>query len=199
MEEGPIARSPSEVTQLLDAVAGGSKSAAGELLPLVYGELRRLAAAYLRGERADHTLQATALVHEAYLKLADTRAAEWQDRAHFFAVAAQAMRRILVDHARAHGTIKRGGGGGEKQATRLDAAVALIQERAIDLEALDEALVRLAEIDAQKARIVELRFFGGMSVEEAAEVLGVSSRTVERDWTMARAWLRGHIGRGDEL
>jgi RNA polymerase sigma factor (TIGR02999 family) len=179
-----------DVTRLLEAAAGGSRSAIDELLPVVYEELRRMAAAQLNSERAEHTLQATALVHEAYLKLVDQRTAGGTSRAQFFGVAAQAMRRVLVDHARGRGRVKRGGGRGK---TALDEAVVMLEERAEDLVALDEALGRLAAIDPQKGRVVELRFFAGFSAQETADLLGLSLRTVERDWTMARAWLRGQV------
>jgi RNA polymerase sigma factor (TIGR02999 family) len=159
------------------------------LAPLVYEQLRSLAEACLRRERPGHTLQPTALVHEAYLKLAGQRTAGWTSRAQFLGVAAQAMRRILVDHARARGRDKRNGG----PRIPLEDAAALAEERAIDLVALDESLDVLATMDPQKARLVELRFFAGLTAPEAAEVLGVSLRTVERDWTMARAWLRARI------
>jgi RNA polymerase sigma factor (TIGR02999 family) len=154
---------------------------------LVYDEMRRLAASYLRQQRSDHTLQPTALVHEAYLKLIDVSQVDWQDRAHFFAVAAQTMRHILVDHARAVAADKRGGGA---QKIALDEAVSFSnQPQDIDLLALDEALQRLAEQDEQQSRIVELRFFGGLTVEETAEVLRISPATVKREWSTARAWL----------
>jgi RNA polymerase sigma factor (TIGR02999 family) len=184
-----------DVTRLLDAAAAGSSAALGEVLPLVYEELRGLAAAYLVGERAGHTLQPTALVHEAYLRLAAQRSAGWHGRAQFLGVAAQAMRRVLVDHARTRGRVKRGGGA---QRTGLDEAVESLEASAGDLLTLDEALARLAAIDPQKSRVVELRFFAGASVEETAEIVGISARTVERDWAMARAWLHGEIaGKGE--
>lgn len=175
-----------DVTQLLKQWSGGDRDALEQLLPLVYRELHLLAERYLRRERSDHTLQATALVHEAYLKLIDQREVRWQNRAHFFGVAAQAMRRILVDHARSHMAAKRGSGGVKLS---LDEALVVSDERAEELVALDEALTRLAEVDPQKSRIVELRFFGGLSIEETAEVLGVGTATVIRHWRMARAWL----------
>ncbi len=163
-----------------------------ELLPLVYAELRRLAAGYLRRERAGHTLQPTALVHEAYLRMVDQTQVRWQNRAHFFGVAAQMMRRILVDHARSQHAEKRGG---DVQKLSLDENIDVSGERAAELVALDEALERLAEIDPQKSRVVELRFFGGLSVEETAEVLGVSAPTVKRHWRLAKAWLFGQVQR----
>jgi RNA polymerase sigma-70 factor, ECF subfamily len=165
------------------------------LLPLVYGELRRLAAGYLRRERAGHTLQPTALVHEAYLRMIDQTQVHWQNRAHFFGVAAQMMRRILVDHARAHEAEKRGG---EFQKLSLDENLdASGGERDVNLVALDDALNRLAEMDPQKSKIVELRFFGGLSIEETAEVLGIGTATVIRQWRMARAWLYGQVQKGN--
>jgi RNA polymerase sigma factor (TIGR02999 family) len=161
-----------------------------ELLPLVYAELRRLAAGYLRRERVGHTLQPTALVHEAYLRMVDQTQVRWQNRAHFFGVAAQMMRRILVDHARSQHAEKRGG---DVQKLSLDENIDVSGTRAAELVALDEALERLAEIDPQKSRVVELRFFGGLSVEETAEVLGVSAPTVKRHWRLAKAWLFGQV------
>ena len=179
-----------EVTQLLVRLTDGDGEVLDELLPLVYAELRRLASSYLRRERQDHTLQPTALVHEAYLRMIDQTQAHWQNRAHFFGVAAQMMRRILIDHARAQQADKRGG---EFQKLSLDENIDVSGARADELVALDEALERLAELDAQKSRIVELRFFGGLSVEETAEVLGVSAPTVKRQWRMAKAWLYGQV------
>ena len=175
-----------DVTQLLHAIADGHDSGVDELLPLVYGELRKLAQSFLERERGDHTLQATALVHEAYLKLVDQRSARLQDRTHFFAVAAQAMRRILVDLARTHGRAKRGGG---LQRVSLDGQAELAQEPDVDLMTLDEALERLGEDSPESIRVVEMRFFAGMTVQETAVALGVSDSTVERDWRYARAWL----------
>lgn len=184
--------SPSgEVTRLLSAVANGSDSAAGELLPLVYAELRRVAEAYLRRERGDHTLQPTALVHEAYLRLVDQKAASFTDKVHFMRVAARAMRRVLVDHARAHRAAKRGGGAAELP---MDEGLVMIENRAIDMLALDEALDELQRLDAEQARVVELRFFAGLTSAEVAHVLGLSLRTVEREWSFARAWLRSRVG-----
>jgi RNA polymerase sigma-70 factor (ECF subfamily) len=180
----------SEVTRLLLELANGNRDAVDALLPLIYDELRRLAANYLRRERVDHTLQPTALVHEAYLRLVDQREVSWQNRAHFFGVAAQMMRRILVDHARAHNAGKRGA---DFQKLSLEDNIDKAVERSTELIALDEALKELAEIDQQKARIVELRYFGGLSAEETAEVLGVSAVTVKRHWSMARAWLYGRL------
>ena len=178
---------PKEVTGLLQAWRGGDEAAFAQLLPLVYDELRRLAGRYMRRERVDHTLQASALVHEAYLKLVEHEGIEWQNRAHFFALAAQAMRRVLVDHARSRNYQKRGG---QLHHVELEEAATVAEERAAEVVALDDALQSLAEIDARKARVVELRYFGGLSVEETAEVLGVSVPTVMRDWTSAKLWLR---------
>ena len=179
--------SPKEVTQLLVAWGSGDPHALQELMPLVYRELRRLAHGHLRRERPDHTLQTTALVHEAYLRLVDQQEANWKNRAQFFAVAAQMMRRILVDYARARQYAKRGGGA---QPVELDEAMVVSSDRAAEVVALDEALLRLAELDSRKSRLVELRFFGGLSIEETAEILGVSPGTVMRDWTLAKAWLQ---------
>jgi RNA polymerase sigma factor (TIGR02999 family) len=170
----------------------GDHDALDALLPLVYAELRRLAAGYLRRERHGHTLQPTALVHEAYLRMIDQTQVRWQNRAHFFGVAAQMMRRILVDHARAHEAEKRGG---EFQKLSLDENIDVSGDRDVNLVALDDALNLLAEVDPQKSKIVELRFFGGLSVEETAEVLGVSAPTVKRQWRMAKAWLYGQVNR----
>jgi RNA polymerase sigma factor (TIGR02999 family) len=182
------------VTQLLLKWSGGDREALEQLLPLVYRELHQLAERYLRRERSDHTLQATALVHEAYLKLIDQREVKWQNRAHFFGVAAQAMRRILVDHARSHMAAKRGSGG-VKLSLEDNAAAVVSDEKAEEMIALDDALNHLAEIDPQKSRIVELRFFGGLSIEETAEVLGIGTATVIRQWRMARAWLFDQVQR----
>jgi RNA polymerase sigma factor (TIGR02999 family) len=180
---------PSEgVTQLLLEWGAGDKAALDKLMPLVQAELRRLANNYLRRERVNHTLQPTALVNEAYLRLIDQKNARWQNRAQFFGVAAQLMRRILVDHARFHQAQKRGGS--DQQRLSLTTAEQVIDKPNIDLLALNEALNELAEIDPQQSRIVELKFFGGLSIEETAEVVGISHATVERDWKMARAWLR---------
>jgi RNA polymerase sigma-70 factor, ECF subfamily len=175
-----------EVTELLIQLKNGNRNAESRLMPLVYAELRRLAAHYMRGERSGHTLQATALVHEAYLRLVGIKDVDWQNRAHFFGVAASLMRRILVDHARAKQAKKRGG---TDQKVSLDEAVLVEREAPEQLLALDEALERLAKRDARQARIVDLRYFAGLSEEEAAEVLGISVRTVKRDWNVARAWL----------
>ena len=179
-----------DVTRLLDDLSAGKEHALDELLPLVYRELRRRAASYLRRERQNHTLQPTALVNEAFLKLVEQRNVRWQNRAHFFGVAAQAMRRILVDHARTHGRIKRGGAGPQ---VTLDEAMIAAESRSIDLLALDEALERLSALDERQARVVELRFFGGLSVEETAEVLHISPATIKREWSMAKAWLHAQL------
>jgi len=173
------------VTELLVASHRGDPEALNKLLPLVYDELRRVAERYLRRERPDHTLQATALVHEAYLRLID-QDVPWQNRAHFFGIAAEMMRRILIDHARGMQAAKRGGGGIKLP---LDEVISLSDERAADLIVLDEALNELAKIDPQKSRIVELRFFGGLSIEETAEVMGIGTATVVRQWKLAKAWL----------
>jgi RNA polymerase sigma-70 factor, ECF subfamily len=179
-----------DITRMLKEATAGEASAVNQLLPLVYDELRALAETYLKRERPDHTLQATALVHEAYVRLIKQEDVQWQNRAHFFAVAAQAIRRILVDHARGHEREKRGGG---RERVCLNEDVATAPGRGLDLLALDEALEKLAQLDPRQARIVELRFFGGLSLKEVAEFLGVSPRTVDGDWAMARAWLRREL------
>jgi RNA polymerase sigma factor (TIGR02999 family) len=175
------------VTQLLMKWGEGDQSALDKLMPLVYDELRRGASNYLRRERQNHTLQPTALVNEAYMKLVDQKA-QWQNRAQFYGVAAQLMRRILVDHARQHQAAKRGGT--HQQRLSITSARAVADAPAVDLLAVHEALEELKQFDPQQERIVELRFFGGLSIDETAEVLGVGHATVERDWKMARAWLR---------
>jgi RNA polymerase sigma factor (TIGR02999 family) len=179
-------KSPANVTELLHAWSDGDKTALDQLLPLVYDELRRQAARYLRRELAGHTLQTTALVNEAYLRLVDQKKVQWQNRAQFFGIAAQLMRRILVDHARSKRRAKRGGG--DFRVT-LDEAMAIAANREVDLIALDAALDRLAQIDEQQSKVVELRFFSGLNVEETAEALRVSPATVKRDWNVAKAWL----------
>jgi RNA polymerase sigma factor (TIGR02999 family) len=184
--------SRSEVTRLLKDWSNGRQDVLDQLLPQIYAELRRLASSYLRRERPDHTLQATALVHEAFMKLVDQRAVRWQNRAHFFGIAAQAMRRILVDHARAHSAEKRGSG---ERAVSLDEAVTLVGAPSVDLLALDEALTRLTTLDPEQSRVVELRFFGGLTIEETAEVMDVSPATVGREWTLAKAWLYAELTR----
>ena len=178
-----------EVTRLLAAYQNGDQGALERLLPLVYQELRKLAGSYLRRERADHTLQPTALVHEAYLRLVGQEAS-WQNRAHFMGVAAQMMRRVLVDHARRRQASRRGSGGLK---LALDEALNLSDERATDLIALDEALTALAEFDPQKSRMVELRYFAGLSIEEAAQALGISTATFGRQWRTVKAWLYHEI------
>jgi len=175
-----------EITQLLRAWREGQASVPEKLVPLVYGELHRLAKAYMARERPDHTLQTTALVHEAYLKLVDVSAADLRDRAHFFAVCAQIMRRILVDWARSHRSLKRGG---NLRPVQLEEALVVSPESEVDLVGLDDALEALAAIDPRKSRIMELRFFGGLSVEETAAVLNVSPETVLRDSKLAKSWL----------
>jgi RNA polymerase sigma-70 factor, ECF subfamily len=186
-------QAPENVTQLLVDWSRGDQKALDKLMPLVYSELRRLAGNYLRRERQGHTLQPTALVNEAYLKLIDQKNAKWQNRAQFYGVAAQLMRRILVDHARQHQAAKRGGSDQQRLSITSAGQLGVKQmasEPALDLLALHEALEELATIDPQQSRIVELKFFGGLSIEETAEVMGVGHATVERDWKMARAWLR---------
>jgi RNA polymerase sigma-70 factor (ECF subfamily) len=181
-----------DVTQLLVAVRQGDPQAQGKLYSAVYGELHRIAARYMRSERPDHTLQATALIHEAYVDLIDQHGKDWQNRAHFFAVAANVMRRILIDHARAHRTAKRGG---REQKLSLDEAPLFTSEHTDELLEIDEALERLARFDARQSKIVELRFFAGLTLEEVALVLGVSSRTVKREWRVAKAWLYGQLNK----
>jgi RNA polymerase sigma factor (TIGR02999 family) len=175
-----------EVTRLLGEIGRGQQDAVNNLLPLVYDELHRLARSYFRRERGEHTMQPTALVHEAYIRLVNQKTVQWQNRAHFFGVAAQSIRHILVDHARSYQTAKRGSGAHKLS---LDEAVAVTEARDIDLIALDDALTGLDAVDSQQGRIVELRFFGGLSIEETAEVLKISPATVKRDWVMAKAWL----------
>lgn len=178
------------VTQLLAHWSQGDEKARDALMPLVYDELRRLAASYLRRERRDHTLQATALVNEAYLRLAADDDLRWQNRNHFFGVAAEVMRRVLVDHARKHQAEKRGG---ELNRVPLTEAVVMSQQRPSQLLALDESLARLSVVDPQQGRIVELRVFAGLTVEEVASLLGISEATVKRDWSVAKAWLMREI------
>jgi RNA polymerase sigma factor (TIGR02999 family) len=182
-----VAPTTRQVTQLLQAWSEGDETALDRLLPVVHQELRRLARRYMFGERPDHTLQTTALVNEAYLRLVNARQVNWQDRAHFFALSAQVMRRILVDSARAHRDQKRGGGTFK---VTMDEAFVGPQEKGQDLVALDDLLKALAEVDPRKNRVVELRFFGGLSVEETAEVLQISPNTVLRDWRLAKMWLK---------
>ena len=185
--------SPHEITGLLAAWSGGDESALERLAPLVYDELHRLAHYYMSHERPGHTLQTTALVNEAYLRLVNWREVQWQNRAHFFAVSAQMMRRILVDFARDRQYVKRGGGA---LRVSLDEAASFTEARGADLVALDEALTALAEGDPRKGQVVEMRFFGGLSVEEVAEVLKVSEETVIRDWRLAKVWLLRELSGG---
>jgi RNA polymerase sigma factor (TIGR02999 family) len=185
---------PRDITQMLIAWSNGDREALDELIPVVYAELRRQAARHLRHERDGHTLQTTDLIHEAYLRLVDQKNVHWQNRAHFFAVAAKLMRRILVDHARRRHRAKRGGSG---IALPLDEGLVVAAEQSnTDLLALDEGLTRLAAIDLRQTQIVELRFFSGLTIEETAAVLGVSLTTVKDDLNMAKAWLRREIGGG---
>ncbi|HEX8248463.1 MAG TPA: sigma-70 family RNA polymerase sigma factor [Pyrinomonadaceae bacterium] len=181
---------PKDVTILLNAVNAGDKLAPEKLLEFVYDDLRQLAAKYMRSERAEHTLQATALVHEAFIRLVDWENVSWQNRAHFFACAAQVMRKILVDHARHRNAQKRSG-----QKLTLDEAVSFTDAKEFDLLALEEALYSLEKQDPRQARIVELRFFGGLSIEETAHVLKISETTVRREWTFAKAWFRRELMR----
>ena len=181
-----------QVTELLVRWRGGDKAALDSLMPLVYNELHRIATRYLQKERSDHTLQSTALVHEAYVRLAEQDLPQWQNRAHFFAVAAQLMRQILVDYARSHRASKRGG---DICKVGLDDAGDKAEALDVDIIALDDALKRLAEMDSHQSRVVELKFFGGLSIEDTAEVLGISASTVKRDWISARAWLHRELAR----
>jgi RNA polymerase sigma factor (TIGR02999 family) len=191
VEEGPVV-SPRDVTALLGDWSRGDRTALDQLLPLVYAELRRVAARQLRNERADHTLQPTALVHEVYIRLVDQRQVDWQNRAHFFGVSAQVMRRILVDHARRHGASKRGEG---VRCVSIDEAKDLAAAtNGIPVLALDHALDRLEAVDSELAKIVELRAFGGLTIDEAAHVLSVSPSTAKRDWRTAKAWLNRELG-----
>ena len=189
--------SPQEVTQMLVDWRNGDKQALDRLMPLVYGELRRIASRYMRRERESHTLQTTALVNEAYLRLVGKNNVDWQNRAHFFAVAAQVMRHLLIDHARARERVRRGA---DPQQISLDDEALVSEQKGEALLALDEALTKLAEIDERKVKIVELRYFGGLSAEETAEALGVSEITVKREWLKAKAWLYRELtqGTGDE-
>lgn len=179
-----------DITALLNKAAVGDSGAATQVVPLIYEELRRLAARYMAGERPGHTLQTTALVHEAYLRLVDRRQATWQNRAQFYGTAAQAMRRILVDHARARHSEKRGG---EATHLCLDEALVFSDSQSDELVRLDGALERLRQLDPRQSRVIELRFFAGLSVEETCDVLGVSPKTVKRDWSVARAWLHREL------
>jgi RNA polymerase sigma factor (TIGR02999 family) len=192
-DDDAVTPSPHEVTQLLLDWSNGDQAALDRLTPLVYEELHRLAHRHMNRERPGHTLQSSALVNEAYLRLIDQRNVHWQNRAHFFSIASRLMRRILIDHARSHTRAKRGGG---IRQVSLDEAAVVSQERAAELVALDDALTSLAAIDPRKCQVVELRFFGGMSAEETAEALGVSPITVKRDWSTAKAWLHRAIEKG---
>jgi RNA polymerase sigma factor (TIGR02999 family) len=183
-----------DVSLLLSELACGNQEAGEKLVPLVYEELKRLARNHMSRERPDHTLQTTALVHEAYLKLVKQQDVNWRNRSHFIGVASQLMRRVLIDHARGHLREKRGG---VKEVLPLDEALVFSPERSEELLKLDEALARLSKLDDRQGRIVELRFFGGLSVEETAEFLGISSKTVKRDWSMAKAWLHCELRQKD--
>lgn len=184
-----------DITELLHRFQAGDEDAQSQLIDAVHGELRVIAARYMRREKGDHTLQTTALVNEAYIKLVNLKTANWQDRAHFYAVASRVMRRILVDHARKHIAGKRGGG---IDKLPLNEAIVFTPGRSSQIVHLDDALTRLAETDDRASKVIELRFFGGLSVEECAEVLGISPRTVKREWMFARAWLRSEFGLGQE-
>jgi RNA polymerase sigma-70 factor, ECF subfamily len=186
---------PTDVATLMGKLDVGNDKAAADLVVLLYSELRSLASRYLRRERSDHTLQTTALVHEAYLRLADQRDVQWKNREQFLGVAAQLMRRILVDYSRGRDAKKRGKG---FERVFLEEAAGVSKGRATDVVALDEALTRLAEFDPQQAHLVELRFFGGLSIEEAAGVLGVSRTTVKRNWNLSKAWLARELRKGDQ-
>jgi RNA polymerase sigma factor (TIGR02999 family) len=182
-----------QITQLLQCWSDGDESAVDRLMPLVYDELHRMARRYMSGEKPGHTLQATALVNEAYLRLVDASHANWQSRTHFFAVSAQVMRRVLVDWARTRQAAKRGS---DRPALTFDEALEVPMKTDSDLVAVDDALSALALVDERKSKVVELRFFGGLSIEEAAEVLKVSQETVNRDWKLAKSWLRRELSRG---
>ena len=190
-EKAHVKLAADDLSTLLHAWSGGDQGALEKLMPIVYDELHRLAKHYMRRERAGHSLQTTALVNEAYMRLVNYKRMHWQDRAHFFAVSAQLMRRILVDQARRH-NLKRGGG---LQPVSLEEAVVISNDRAAELMALDDAMNTLAGLDPRKAQVVELRFFGGLSVEETAEVLKVSAVTVMREWSVAKAWLYRELAR----
>ena len=184
-----------DITELLHRFQAGDADAQTQLIDAVHGELRIIAARYMRREKGAHTLQTTALVNEAYMKLVNLKVSNWQDRAHFYAVASRVMRRILVDHARKHIAGKRGGG---IDVLPLNEGIVFTPGRSSQIVQLDEALTRLAKTDDRASKVIELRFFGGMSVEECAEVMGISPRTVKREWTFARAWLRTEFGLGQE-
>jgi RNA polymerase sigma-70 factor, ECF subfamily len=189
--EADLDSTKGEVTELLGRFRKGDREAEAHLVPLIYKELRRLASRYLNRERGDHTLQPTALVHEAFLRLANDKQPEWQDRAHFFGVAAKLMRQILVDHARRHQSLKRGGDCQRSMMT--EELPVYTPDRSAELLALDEALRRLANQDERQCRVVEMKFFAGLNIEQIAAILGVSPRTVKREWTMARAWLHQEL------
>ena len=185
--------SPSQdITVLLSSVRNGDSAAMQQIIPLVYGELRKLAGRYMRLERPDHTLQPTALVNEAFLRRAQGQNITWENRAQFFGIAARLMRQILIDHAREHSAAKRGSG---QKAMALDEGLVYSADKAGEMVALDDALQRLERLDARQSRIIELRFFGGLSVEETAEVMGISPRTVKREWSIARLWLHREVSR----
>lgn len=187
-------RSPAAVASLVDGARQGDEQALATLLPLVYDELRRLAASYLRRERPGQTLQATALVHDVYLRLLRDSQLSWQNRAHFFGIAARSMRQILIERARAHHAAKRGG---DQVRVTFDPGLIVAAREPIDFEALDDALTRLAALDPDLARVVEVRFFGGLSIAETAEAMGISPATVKRRWTLAKAWLARDLGRDE--
>jgi RNA polymerase sigma factor (TIGR02999 family) len=188
--ETPVKSVSPDVTSLLKRLAQGNQDAASELIPVIYQELHRLAAVHLRRERQDHTLQPTALVNEAYIRLVAQRNADWQSRAHFFAVASNLMRRILVDYARRYLRAKRGGGG---EKVPLNDVLLVSPDRPARMLALDESLIRLEKLDARQARIIELRYFGGLTVDEVAKILDLSPTSVRREWTSAKAWLYGEL------
>ena len=185
-----VPKDAENITDLLVSYGRGDKESLDKLMPVVYDELRRQAARYLRREQPGHTLQTTALIHEAYVRMVDQRNVQWQNRAHFFGIAAQMMRRILVDHAR---TKKRAKRGGSDIRVSLDDATVAVKGQDLDVVAVDEALTRLEKFDKQQSRVVELRFFSGLTVEETAEVMGISPATVKRDWSMAKAWLHREL------
>ena len=189
-----MAESGGDVTRLLGELREGRQEAADQLVPLVYGELRRLAGSYMQRERPGHTLQATALVNEAYLRLVGGEPGQWQNRAHFFAIAAHTMRQVLTDHARRRHAGKRGGVDARK--VDVDAGLLIAEDKLEDVIAIDEALERLALIDARQSRLIELRFFAGLSVEEAAEAMGISAITIKREWRLAKAWLSRELSGG---
>jgi RNA polymerase sigma factor (TIGR02999 family) len=186
---------PGDVTKLLAEWRAGDREALDRLMPLVYQELRSIAGRFLRNERPGHTLQSTALVHEAYVRLVDQTRSDWRSRAHFYGVAATIIRNILVDHARARHAAKRGG---PAPALSLDEALQMPQKRGLDLVAIDDALLSLSRLDPQQSRIVELRFFGGLSIEETAEALGISPSTVKRDWILAKTWIFQELSKSGE-